>query len=75
MHTLSAPRNSGVTQRILAKEVGINFCLKAFMEKDWIKIGIFSKSNDKVSYTYLLTPTGVPEKAMLTRRFLQRKMV
>jgi EPS-associated MarR family transcriptional regulator len=69
----------GVTQRTLAKEVGINvstinFCLKALVEKGWIKMGNFSKNPDKLSYAYLLTPTGVAEKAVLTRRFLQRKM-
>ena len=71
--------NPGVTQRTLAKEVGINvstinFCLKALVEKGWIKLGNFSKNPDKLSYTYLLTPTGVAEKAVLTRRFLQRKI-
>ncbi len=69
----------GVTQRTLAKEVGINvstinFCLKALVEKGWIKMGNFSKNPDKLSYAYLLTPTGVAEKAALTKRFLQRKM-
>ena len=71
--------NPGVSQRTLAKEVGINvstinFCLKALVEKGWIKLGNFSKNPDKLSYAYLLTPTGVAEKAVLTRRFLQRKM-
>ena len=69
----------GITQRTLAKEVGIslsgvNYCLKALAEKGWIKMGNFSKNPDKLSYTYLLTPTGVSEKAALTRRFLHRKM-
>ncbi len=71
--------NPGVTQRTLAKEVGINvstinFCLKALVEKGWIKMGNFSKNPNKLGYAYLLTPTGVSEKAVLTRRFLQRKM-
>jgi EPS-associated MarR family transcriptional regulator len=71
--------NPGVSQRTLAKEVGINvstinFCLKAMVEKGWIKMGNFSKNPDKLSYAYLLTPTGVAEKAVLTRRFLQRKV-
>ncbi len=70
----------GMSQRSLAKEVGINvssinFCLKALAEKGWIKMGNFSRNPDKLSYAYLLTPTGVAEKAVLTRRFLQRKMV
>ena len=71
--------NPGVSQRTLAKEVGINvstinFCLKALVEKGWIRMGNFSRNPDKLSYVYLLTPTGVAEKAVLTRRFLQRKM-
>jgi EPS-associated MarR family transcriptional regulator len=71
--------NPGVTQRTLAKEVGINvstinFCLKALVEKGWIKMGNFRKNPDKLSYAYMLTPTGVAEKTALTRRFLQRKI-
>lgn len=71
--------NPGVTQRTLAKEVGINvssinFCLKALAEKGWIKMVNFSKNPDKLSYAYLLTPIGVAEKAVLTQRFLQRKI-
>ena len=70
--------NPGMTQRTIAKEVGINvssinFCLKALVEKGWIKMGNFSKNPDKLSYAYLLTPTGVAEKAALTSRFLKRK--
>jgi DNA-binding Lrp family transcriptional regulator len=47
--------NPGVSQRTLAKEVGINvstinFCLKALVEKGWIKMGNFSKNPDKLSY-------------------------
>jgi len=37
-------------------------------------MGYLSKNPDKLSHAYLLTPTGVAEKAVLTRRFLQRKM-
>ena len=69
----------GITQRALAKEVGmslsgINYCISALAEKGWIKMGNFSKSPNKLSYAYLLTPTGMAEKAALTKRFLQRKM-
>jgi len=71
--------NPGVTQRTFAKEVGtnvstINFCLKSLVEKGSVKMGNFSKNPDKLSYAYLLKPTGVAEKAVLTRGFLQRKM-
>ena len=69
----------GVSQRALVKEVGINvssinFCLKALVEKGWIKMGNFSRNPDKLGYAYLLTSTGVAEKVALTKRFLQRKM-
>ena len=71
--------NPGMTQRSLAKEIGINvsrinFCLKALIDKGWIKMGNFSNNPNKLGYAYLLTPTGVAEKAVLTRRFLQRKI-
>ena len=69
----------GVSQRTLAKEAGINvstinFCLKALVQKGWIKMDNFSKNPDKLSYAYLLTPNGVAEKAALTKRFIHRKM-
>ncbi len=68
----------GITQRALAKEVGmslsgINYCVSALAEKGWIKMGNCSKNPDKLSYAYLLTPTGMAEKTALTKRFLQRK--
>jgi hypothetical protein len=37
-------------------------------------MGNFSKNPEKRSYPYLITPTCVAEKAVLTRRFLQHKM-
>ena len=69
----------GISQRTLAKEIGmslsgIHYCIAALAENGWIKMGNFSKNPDKLSYAYLLTPTGVAEKAALTRRFLERKM-
>lgn len=68
-----------ISQRELAKEVGIslgsaNYCLQALMEKGWVKMQNFSQSKHKFGYVYLLTPTGIAEKAALTARFLKRKM-
>jgi hypothetical protein len=34
----------------------------------------FSQSKNKFGYVYILTPTGMAEKAALTSRFLKRKM-
>jgi EPS-associated MarR family transcriptional regulator len=68
-----------ISQRELAEKLGVsvsglNYCLKALIDKGWVKIQNFSKNNNKLCYSYLLTPTGIAEKASLTSRFLQRKM-
>lgn len=52
----------------------INFCFQALVEKGLIKIQNFSHSNNKLRYTYLLTPAGVSEKSRLTAEFLRRKV-
>ena len=72
--------NPNATQRELAQEVGIslgkvNYCLKALIEKGWIKAGNFKRSNNKLGYVYLLTPMGIEEKAKLTKNYLTRKLV
>ena len=68
-----------LTQRELARELGVsigglNYCLKALMQKGWVKMSNFRYSKNKFGYVYLLTPDGALEKAVLTSRFLQRKM-
>jgi len=67
-----------MNQRELAEELGIslgktNYCLKALIEKGWVKAGNFSRSKDKIKYAYLLTPKGIEEKARVTLQFLKRK--
>ena len=71
--------NPEVTQRELAKKLGIslggiNYCLKALINIGHIKVDNFSKSPNKSAYFYLLTSQGVTEKARLTKSFLKRKM-
>jgi EPS-associated MarR family transcriptional regulator len=68
-----------ITQRELAEKLGLsvsglNYCLKALIDKGWVKIQNFSNNKNKMGYAYLLTPTGVLQKALLTSNFLQRKM-
>ena len=68
-----------LTQRELAEQLGIsvgglNYCLKALMEKGLVKMNNFANSKNKFGYVYVLTPSGIAEKAALTRRFLQRKI-
>jgi EPS-associated MarR family transcriptional regulator len=71
--------NPDLTQRELAEKLGIsvgglNYCLKALMEKGLVKMKNFANSKNKFGYVYVLTPTGMVEKAAITHRFLQRKM-
>uniref|UniRef100_A0A7C4VS13 MarR family EPS-associated transcriptional regulator n=1 Tax=Desulfatirhabdium butyrativorans TaxID=340467 RepID=A0A7C4VS13_9BACT len=67
------------SQRELADMLGVslgklNYCLKALIEKGWVKVGNFSRSPRKKGYAYLLTPRGIQAKTQLTVQFLQRKM-
>lgn len=67
-----------LSQRRLARELGVsvgkaNYCLKALVEKGWVKAGNFARNEDKRVYAYLLTPKGIEEKARVTLRFLDRK--
>jgi EPS-associated MarR family transcriptional regulator len=52
----------------------LNYCLKALIDKGWVKVQNFSQSKNKFGYIYVLTPQGIAEKAVLTGRFLKRKM-
>jgi EPS-associated MarR family transcriptional regulator len=69
-----------VTQREIAQLLGVstsglNYCLNALIERGWVKVHNFSESKNKFGYVYLLTPSGIAEKAALTGRFLQRKLL
>ena len=68
-----------VSQRALAKDLGvslgtINYCCQALVETGLVKIQNFGRSKNKMSYAYLLTPTGILKKSELTAKFLMRKM-
>ncbi|HEV7920316.1 MAG TPA: MarR family EPS-associated transcriptional regulator [Thermoanaerobaculia bacterium] len=67
------------SQRDVARELGIslgkvNYCLKALIEKGWIKARNFRNSRHKSAYVYVLTPNGIEEKLDVTRAFLRRKV-
>jgi len=71
--------NPEITQRELAQELGVslgkvNYCLKALIDRGWIKANNFRNSNNKMAYAYLLTPSGVEEKAKITVRFLKQRL-
>lgn len=68
-----------MSQRDLADKVGIslgalNYCLKALMDKGFVKLENFQNSKHKFKYAYILTPTGMAQKVVMTGRFLKRKL-
>lgn len=70
--------NPEISQRDLAAQVGIShggahYVLKALLEKGLIKFANFTSAPDRRRYAYVLTPKGLAEKAVITRRFLLRK--
>lgn len=71
--------NPEISQRELAQALGIslgktNFCLKGLIEIGMLKATNFKNNKNKLAYMYLLTPKGIEEKAVITARFLKRKM-
>jgi EPS-associated MarR family transcriptional regulator len=67
------------SQRELARALGIslgkvNYCLRALMNKGWLKVRNFGRSRNKSAYAYVLTSKGIEEKVNLTYSFLRRKM-
>jgi len=71
--------NPELSQRQIARQVGIslgktNYCLKALIEKGWVKASRFRQSENKLAYVYLLTPRGIEEKFHATSFFLRRKI-
>ena len=68
-----------ITQREISLKLGmslggVNYCLRALIDKGIIKANNFSNNPNKFSYGYILTPKGIMEKGRLTGRFLERKM-
>lgn len=72
-------QNPNLTTREIAASVGISngaayYLISALIEKGLVKAQNFSKSDQKAKYAYVLTPTGVAEKARMTHLFLERKL-
>lgn len=71
--------NPNATQRDIARKLnvslgGVNYCIKALVDRGWVKLNRFAKSERKMGYAYILTPQGISEKTRITARFLERKM-
>jgi len=71
--------NPRISQRELAKDLGIslgkvNYCINALIEKGLVKVNNFQNNPNKRGYIYLLTPSGIEAKALITLSFLKSKM-
>ena len=71
--------NPAIQQREMAKAMGIslgkaNYCLQALVQKGLVKMDNFRRADNKLAYSYLLTPSGIEEKARLTVSFLKYKV-
>ena len=70
--------NPHMSTRQVADAVGISngsayYLLTALVAKGFIKLESFKNSSRKGRYAYLLTPSGIREKSLLTHRFIERK--
>ena len=67
-----------ISTREIARRIGISngsayYCVTALIEKGFVKLKNFSKSQAKSNYIYELTPRGISAKATLTVKFLEQK--
>ena len=72
--------NPHMGQRELAQAMGVslgkvNYCIKALVDKGFVKLENFRRKEDTRAYAYLLTRKGIEEKTRVTVAFLQRKLV
>ena len=72
-------QDAEISQRALSKELGVslgkvNYCLRALIEKGWVKAKNFKNSKNKLAYRYVLTPEGIQKRGELTSRFLKKKL-
>src|SRR5688572_1789073 len=71
--------NPETTQRDVASYLGVsvgkvNYCIRALIERGWVKVRNFTNSRRKAAYAYYLTPKGIEAKVRVTFRFLQIKL-
>jgi MarR family transcriptional regulator, temperature-dependent positive regulator of motility len=66
------------SQRNLAQRLGVsvgkvNYCLRALVDRGWVKSNNFRRSDNKLAYAYYLTPKGMAGRLRLTATFLRSK--
>lgn len=69
---------SDLSQRELSRALGLSlgkthYVLHALLDKGLVKVRNFTRSDNKLGYSYFLTPAGISQKLQMTRKFLSRK--
>jgi EPS-associated MarR family transcriptional regulator len=67
-----------MSQRELSESLGLSlgkthYVLHALLDKGLVKARNFRRSDNKLAYAYVLTPSGIRAKLQLTKLFLARK--
>ena len=67
-----------MSQRKISNSLGIslgkiNYCIASLIGAGCIKVKNFGKSDKKTNYYYFLTPKGINEKTIATKKFLRQK--
>ena len=63
----------GLAARLNVSVGKLNYCLRALVDRGWVKASNFRRSDNKLAYAYLLTSRGASAKVRLAREFLARK--
>jgi EPS-associated MarR family transcriptional regulator len=76
MHIIA--KDCKASQRLISQNCGfsigkVNYCLKALIDIGFIKVVNFRNSNNKLNYSYVLTPKGIQEKKAITMQFIIKK--
>ena len=76
MHIIE--KDSTASQRVISQNTGfsigkVNYCVKELIDIGFIKIQNFNNSNNKLNYTYILTPKGIREKTAITKQCIIKK--
>ena len=71
--------NPEMSQREIARKLGVslggvNYAMKALIERGLVKAKNFSRSDKKLGYVYVLTAAGMKQKSHLAASFLSRKL-
>ncbi len=71
-------QNPDMSQRELSRSLGLSlgkthYVLHALLDRGLVKARNFTRSDNKLGYSYFLTSAGLREKLHMTRRFLSNK--